>query len=229
MKNIAIIAAAALVLLTGCASPPQQPLALSDKVFQQKTTRIGVAMNKLSKVDTSFPGAGCLLCYAAASATNSTLTAHTKTLPSDDLARLKSDVAALLKKKGQSVVLIDEELNIDDLPKVSGDAPNTARKDFSSLKNKYQLDKLLVIEIAEVGISRSYASYVPTGEPKGVVNGKGYIVNLKDNSLEWYLPLAQQKSANGAWDEAPNFPGLSNAYFQAIEGARDSILQPLAN
>jgi hypothetical protein len=228
-RNIAIAAAAALVFLTGCASPPQQPLTLSDKVFVQKGVRIGVAMNKLPKVDTSFPGAGCLLCLAAASVANSSLTTHTQTLPSDDLVRLKTEVAELLNKKGQTAVVISEDLNISDLPSAGKAGPNLAKKDFSALKTKYQLDKLLVIEIDAVGISRPYASYVPTGEPKGSVSGKGYVVNLADNSLEWYLPVTQQKSANGTWDEAPSFPGLSNAYFQAVEAARDSILQPLAN
>jgi hypothetical protein len=97
------------------------------------------------------------------------------------------------------------------------------------LQARYRLDKLLVVELKEVGITRAYSSYIPTGEPKGIVRGASYIINLKDRSYEWYLPVLQQKSVQGNWDEAPAFPGLSNAYYQAVEEARDAILQPLAN
>lgn len=223
------VAATALAVLTGCATPPQNPVALSSNVFVEPGARVGVAMTKMPKVDTSFPGAGCLLCAAAASVANSSLTTHTQTLPADDLVRLKADVAAALAKKGMVPVVIDGDLNVDDLPKSSSTVPNAARKDFSSIKAKYQLDKLLVVELSQVGIVRTYSAYVPTSDPKGTVTGSSYIVNLKDNSYEWYLPLAAQKSAQGAWDEAPKFPGLSNAYFLAVEEARDAILLPLAN
>lgn len=224
-----IAAAAALVFLTGCATPPQAPVSMSANTFMEKGTRVGVAMTKLPKVDTSFPGAGCLLCAAAASVANSALTTHTQTLPADDLARLKADVAAALAKKGLVPVVIDEPLNVEDLPKSTSSVPNAARKDFSSVKSKYQLDKLMVVELSQIGIVRTYSAYIPTSDPKGTVSGSSYIVNLKDNSYDWYMPLQAQKSAQGAWDEAPAFPGLSNAYFQAVEEARDAILKPLAN
>lgn len=227
--RFALLAAVAAVFLTGCATPPQQPVTIGANTFAEKGTRVGVAMGKMPKVDTSFPGAGCLLCYAAASVAHTSLTAHTKTLPTDDLVRLKADIAEALKKKGLVAVVIEEELNVADLPSATNNVPNGVRKDFSSIKNKHQLDKLLVVELTEVGITRPFSSYVPTGEPKGVVSGVGYIVNFKDNSFEWYLPVMHQKAAQGAWDEGPKFPGLSNAYFQAVEEARDSILKPLAN
>jgi hypothetical protein len=223
------LAAVAAAFLAGCATPPQNPVSMGANTFAEPGLRVGVAMGKMPKVDTSFPGAGCLLCMAAASVANSSLTSHAQTLPSDDLARLKADIAEALKLKGQVPVVIEEAIVVGDLPNASSTVPNAARKDYSSLKSKYQLDKLVVVELTEIGITRPYSAYVPTGEPKSVVNGVSYIVNLKDNSYEWYLPIAQQKGAQGAWDEAPKYPGLSNAYFQVVEQARDSILQPLAN
>jgi hypothetical protein len=227
-KLLAFALVASSLLLGGCASPPQPPLTLSSTALPSPGARIGVAMSPLPKVDTSFPGASCLLCMAAASVANSSLTTHTQTLPSDDVARLKGEVAALLRKKGQNVTVIDEAIKTSDLPKLDG-GPNKSPRDFSALRAKYQVDKLLVIEVGELGITRSYATYIPSGDPQGVVAGTAYLVNLADNSYEWYLPIRQVKSAAGKWDEAPKFPGLSNAYFQAVEGARDAILQPFAN
>jgi hypothetical protein len=228
MKKILSLAAmASALLLVGCATP-QAPVALSSTALPSQGARIGVAMYELPKADTVFPGASCLLCLAAASAANSTLTAHTQTLPTDDVARLKGDVADALRKKGQQVTVIDETLKLDGLPKTDG-GTNKSPRDYSSLRTKYQIDKLLVIQITQLGIARNYAAYVPTGEPQGVVNGVGYLVNLADNNLEWYMPIKQAKGADGKWDEPPKYPGLSNAYFQAIEGTRDALVQPFAN
>jgi len=227
-RHIVAAAAASAFILSGCATPPQQEIALSKASLQSPATRIGVAMSPLPKVDTSFPGAGCLLCLAAASVANSKLTTHTQTLPADDIARVKTDVADLLRKKGYTPVVIAEPVKVGDLPK-AGEGPNKPKHDFSSLRAKYAIDKLVMIEISTLGITRNYSSYIPSGAPQGVVDGAGYLVNLADNTYEWYLPLHQVRSAAGTWDEAPTFPGLTNAYFQAVEGARDALLQPFSN
>ncbi|KQZ42463.1 hypothetical protein [Duganella sp. Root1480D1] len=224
-----LLAAVAAALLSGCASAPQAPVSKGFRVFAEPGLRVGVAMSRLPKVDTSFPGADWPLTRVAASVANAALTAHTRTLPADDLASLKGDIAEALKLKGQVPVMIDEPIAADQLPKASATARNAAARDYASLRSKYRLDKLLVVELTEVGITRPYSSYIPTGDPKGIVSGVSYMVNLKDNSYDWYQPVLRQKSAHGNWDEAPAFPGLSNAYFQAIEEARQAILKPLAN
>lgn len=223
------IAALVLVFLTGCATPPQTPVSLAPDTLATKTTRIGIAMTALPKVDTYLPGAGCLLCLAVASAANSSLTAHAKTLPYEDLPGLKDQAAEVIRKKGAQVVVIADDLNIETLPDFKGTGPNVAKKDFSSLKSKYNVDKLLVINVSTLGFIRTYASYVPTSDPKGVLTGTGYLVNLSNNTYEWYNPVNITKSSDGKWDEPPKFPGLTNAYFQALELGKDSFLKPLAN
>ena len=180
----------------------------------------------ISKADTFFPGADCLLCIAAASIANSSLTAHTKTLAIDDLLAIKGEIAALIRKKGASVKVIDEDLKVNDLPGAKSDAPNAAKKDFTSLKSKYNVDKLLVINLATVGMWRTYAAYFPTSEPKAIVAGLGYVVNLSNNTYEWYEPINILRATEGKWDEPPKFPGLTNAYFQAIESSKDSLKKP---
>lgn len=219
---------AGALILTGCAAtPPQQPIAMNSAALHGQGTRVGVAM-KMPKVDTSFPGASCLLCIAAASAMNSSLTTHTQKLPSDDVAHIKSDLADLLRKKGYTPTMLPDDFAVDKLPK-SEAGPNKPTYDYSSLRATYQIDKLVVVQINELGISRNYSAYIPTGEPQSVVRGVGYMVNLADNTYEWYQPIAQARTAGGPWDEAPNYPGLTNAYFQAVEGTRDTILKPFAD
>lgn len=223
-RSIAALSAFAL-LLTGCASAPQLPVPMNPAALAAPA-KVGVMMTALPKVDTEFPGAGCLLCLAAASVANSELTNHTKTLPYEDLPQLKEQVAAILKQKGSNSIVITDAIEINKLPDAKTSGPNIARQDFSALGAKYGIDKLLVIAISDIGFKRPYASYIPTGEPKAEVNGVSYLVNLSNNTFEWYAPLRVVKGTD-KWDEPPKFPGLTNAYFQAIEQLKDDVTKPL--
>ncbi len=226
---VAALTAIALCL-GGCAStPPQLPVPLAQDATTGKAGRIGVAMKALPAVDNSFPGAYCLLCLAAASIANSQVTSYAKTLPLEDLPKLKQDIAARLRKSGAEVVVIDEPLPLDGLPTTGSKLPNVASQNFASVKDKYRLDKLLVVEINTIGFERTYQAYIPSSDPKAVFRGRAFLVNLSNNAYEWYVPINIYKSSDSAWDEPPKFPGLSNAYFQTLELGRDAILKPLGD
>jgi hypothetical protein len=217
------------VLLGGCAStPPQASIPLAAKAAASGGGRVGVIMTPLPKVDTSLPGAGCLLCLAAASVANSGVTGFAQKLPYEDIPKLKGDIADMLRKKGANVVVIEEGVKIDALPTTGQKAPNVSSTDFASLRVKYNLDRLLVIDISFIGFERTYSAYVPTSDPKAVLRGRGYMVDLASNAYEWYLPINIVRSSQGNWDEPPKYPGLSNAYFQTLELGRDAFLQPFA-
>lgn len=223
-----LILASCVALLTACTTAPQLAVPLAPQAFTAPANSYGVVMTSLPAVDTQFPGAGCLLCIAAASIANSTMTEYTKKLPLEDLPKLNWQVGEALKKRGATVTMIDN-IDFSKLPDNPKPAPNFSVKDFSSIKAKYNVDKLLVISISMVGIERNYSSYFPVGDPKARITGTSYIVNLKDNSLEWYVPLDIQKASDGKWDEPPKFPGLTNAYFQALEMTKDQVVNPLLN
>ncbi|HEU4775283.1 MAG TPA: hypothetical protein VFS95_00575 [Telluria sp.] len=226
--RLSLVLVSLVALLTGCATAPQLPVAVSPQVLATPGTRIGVVMTALPKVDTEFPGAYCLLCMVAASATNSTLTDYTRTLPYEELPQLKNQLADVLTKRGATVVMIDK-VDFDKLPDYSPATPNFARKNFSALKAQYNVDKLVVIALTGVGIERTYSAYIPTADPKARVAGVSYLVNLNSNALEWYLPLNVQKASDGKWDEPAKFPGLTNAYFQVLEMTKDEVLKPFQN
>src|ERR1700737_1054184 len=89
MKNhLAVVLCLATSLLGACSTTPQSPVSLASDALRHGT-RVGVAMTKGPKIDTQFPGAGCLLCLAAASAANSSLTSYTHTLNPEELPKLK--------------------------------------------------------------------------------------------------------------------------------------------
>ncbi len=218
-----VLALFVALVISGCAVKPQNPIAFDSQKIISNSTRVGVVMTPMPVVDTRFPGADCLLCMAAASVANNALTTHVKTLPLEDLPLLKIEVVKSLKAKGLQVVDLDTPLDLSKFPDVRNSEPGFSKKDFSSLKSQHNIDKLLVLSIAAVGVHRNYSAYIPTGAPYSTVQGVGYIVNLNDNSLDWYEPVTIRKFAEQNWDEPPKFPGLTNAYYQAIEMAKDAF------
>jgi hypothetical protein len=218
-----ILGVCAVLFIGACATQSQKPIPLAPDTIGPQSGRIGVAMTKLPDVDTYLPGAGCLLCIATAKAANSSLTDHAKTLSYEDLPDLKNEVAKLLAKRGANTTVIADAIDFDNLSSFSGEGTNVAWKDFSPLQKKYGIDKLLLINVTELGFNRTYSAYIPTSDPKGVFRGNGYIVNLKNNTYEWYLPVQVLKSADKSWDEPPKFPGLTNAYYQALELGKDEF------
>lgn len=226
---IKVAMAGLAIFLTGCAVQPQLPVALDQQTLGARAGRVGVAMTTLPKADIFLPGADCLLCYAVASASNATLGRYAATLPNDDITLLKNQITQRLRAKGTDAIVIEEDLNLESLPSRTGESVNGTKKDFSPLRQKYNVDKLFVVAISRVGVERSYSGYISNGDPKGVFRGEGYLVNLKNNTYEWYEPINILRAADSSWDEPPKFPGLTNAYFQAMEAAKDLVLKPLQN
>jgi hypothetical protein len=221
-----VLAAVVLAVLGGCATAPQTPLPMNTSVLSADGGRVGVAMSALPKVDTAFPGASCLLCIAVASGFHGKMTDYVRTLPYEDLPDLKKQAAAAITKKGAQAVLIDDEIQFDALPDFKSDQPNFARKDFRALREKHNIDRLMVVNMTVLGVWRDYSAYVPTSDPKAVLKGAAYMVNLRTNALEWFAPIDIAKAAT-AWDQPPKYPDLTNAYFQAIELGKDVVLKPL--
>lgn len=216
-----------LLTLTGCVTAPQLPISINTEIFSNPDSRVGVAMDLVASPNLQLPGAGCLLCLAVAAGANSDLSAHSKTLSTDEIDQLKSDAAESLKAQGREVTLIEEPLLLDKLPKTKDLGDGFAKRDFSSLVEQYQLGHMLVIDINAVGMTRPYASYVPTGAPQATVIGSAFLIDLTTNKYEWYLPISLYLGADGEWDEPNDFPGLTNAYYQVLESLKDMILAPL--
>jgi len=127
---------------------------------------------------------------------------------------------------GVDAVAIDGQFDFAPLADVKL-GPDFANKDFAARYGK-DYDHLVVINVLQLGFVRNYAAYIPTGDARATVEGFAYMVNLKTNAYEWYDHVQVTRAADGAWDEAPSFPGLTNAYFQAIEQAKDEVKAPFA-
>jgi len=227
-RYLVTLVAVAGLLIGGCATPPQAPVNFAPAALADANSKVGVVMTVVAKPDTSFPGASCLLCIAAASAMHSSLTDATRTWATEDIAGFGKGLADKMLLRGMKVTYFPAPVNLQQLPDAKAEGPNKARKDFSPLKAQLGVDRLVVINVRFSGVTRSFSAYFPTSEPQAIVSGEAFMVNLNDNVYEWFEPFEILRRAEGKWDEPPKYPGLANAYFQAIEAARDRLYLPVA-
>lgn len=228
MKGIkALVVSAVIILFTGCAATPQNPIDLSENFFANSNHKIGIISSALPKNDVHILGAGCLLCLAAAEAANSNLSKHVDTLSQDDLLSIPENLSETLNEIGVENHIISEPIVIRDLPKHKSELLHSTKKDFSKFKNHHDITHLLVIEYMRSGMHRTYANYFPTSDPKGFFEASAFLVNLSTNTYEWYKPINIIESVNDEWKEPPNFPALTNAYYRAIAKGKDEIFSLL--
>ncbi len=210
--------------LAACQTVPQNPIALTkDKLAAQKG-RVAVAMF-VAPPFVHVPGANCMLCLAAANIANSSLNYYAKTLKFDELSQVRAEVVEMMRKKGIDAVAIDVKSDLADLPELEL-GPDMATRDFRPVAKGF--DHIVVINVQQLGFVRTYSGYIPTSDAKATVEGFVFMVDLKTNAYEWFDHLDITRSADGKWDEGPAYPGLTNAYFQAIEQAKDRIKAPFA-
>ena len=212
------------LFFSACASV-QTPVALKSGALAAPA-RIGVAMTPMPQAGTYIWHAqNCVLCYAAGMSSFAGLGEHLKTVSTYRLSQLKIEMAALAKQNGARVVLIDEALDPESFPTADARLPDSARRDFSSLRRKYDIDKLLVVQIDWLGASRYY-SYRGLEEPLASVWGSAYLINLNNHTYEWYIPLAVDLKTSADWNKAP-YTVFTDRYIQAMETSRNYLLAPL--
>lgn len=226
------------LLAVGCTSAPIKPVSLDEHFYKEKTQKVGVYLDTLPKTNTYFPGAGCLLCLAAAEIANSSVTDHVQALSVEDIEGIVADVDNALKDKGLEPVLVSSSIDLKKMEKFS--APDAgpdqviqyARKDFRSLKHSLGVDKLVLIDINTVGVIRSYSSYIPTTGPMGYIYGEIAIIDLNDNSYKMYESVNIKTAVVGEWDEPSTFPGITTAFYEAINTLKQrvkALMEPSVN
>ena len=214
---------AGIFIISGCSSLPAQTKVSADKNVWQSPQKIGVYVNNVPKITTSFPGAGCLLCLAAASLANTSLTKQVETYQAKQLSQTKENIVAALKAKGAEVVVLDSLIKESAMKKVSSPKNPHIPKNYSIYKEQKNIDQLLVVNFTFVGVSRSYSSYVPTSAPQASINAQFYMIDTKTNEYTLFDPINIVRGAEGEWDKPPAFPGVTNAFYHAEETAVDQI------
>ncbi len=218
------------MMLGACASVPQQPVAFDAGAIAGSGNHVAIQMKEIPASDTTFPGAGCLMCIGAARLFHSDLSKQVQSLQPEDLNALPDRLAKVLRDNGAQVSVLDQPEDISSLPSnpAKGENQKLSEKDFRPLADKLGVDKLLVLDIRGQGVKRAYSSYIPTDIPRAYVSGIAYMVDLKTNTYVWYSAIETARPAEGEWNEPPSFPGLTNAYYQVLAETSDSLASELS-
>ena len=80
--------------------------------------------------------------------------------------------------------------------------------------------------MTSTGTYRTYYGFMPTSTPSTQVVVSAYVIDLDDNRLLYYQPFATNREAEGEWDEGPDFPKLTDAFYQALDQTQQNMLRP---
>ncbi|NHN38988.1 hypothetical protein G8764_16890 [Pseudomaricurvus alcaniphilus] len=210
-------------LTSACATAPTQPIALQTEFWDTPNQKVGVVISEIPAPDVFLPGAGCLLCVAVAEGNHATLSKNVDTFDTSELQSLPEEIKHKLESKGLEVVVLSEKFSGKALKKIKSSDPQSPKFDYSSFANDSDITHLLVVEIQGLGIHRNYSSYVPVGDPQGWFSALSYMVDLRTNTYAWYKPVQIFKASDIVWDEPPAFPGLTNAYYQALAEGKSTL------
>lgn len=223
MKKILLLFA--LILLVGCSSTR---IPVKNDFWGNQNKKIGIIFSESPEPNAYKAGSQGLLDMAINEAMSSNLETHLKTIKTDQFSGIGNIFKENFAKKGiNDVVVIEDTIKFDDLyyyTRNVGKKP--VKKSFSSLKDKYDVDFLVVFSINRYGTLRNYYSFIPLGAPQALFQVNGMMVNLLTNEYEWYLEMDEKESTlkiDGEWDEEPDFPNLTEALYSAMDQSQSFL------
>lgn len=119
--------------------------------------------------------------------------------------------------RGKTITVIDEKIDANQLKEFQ--APNSSKKYFKKdlryLKEKYQIDELLIVTV-RYGMYARYKYGIETAR-----YGKAYIlpeiIDLKDNSILYKDVTKELTDIQGKWDTPPRYENLQSGISASIE------------
>ncbi|MGO4305003.1 hypothetical protein [Cupriavidus sp. RAF12] len=213
----------ALSTLAGCAVV-QKPIPASSALFENKTTTIAVAVEKLPEPTQIMLGQQGLLDIVINKANAAAIVERLQKQDFSMISDLGKAFGTGLESRQIKVVMIDKPLDTESLPKFTeGSGQGVALRDYRALAKQYNADRLLLLTPRELGTVRYYYGFLPQGAPVGHVALTGQLVNLSSNRLEWYERVEINTAALGEWDQAPEYENLMRAVTESTRSATSRL------
>lgn len=208
-------------LMTGCAL--QDNFNVGEQFWKNKSARIGVVVAKLPLAHSLKMGQTETFDLSRDDPAAQDLEKYLATIDLTGINKVADGMVEYLTKRGYLAKRIPGYLDPSKLPrfsKTNNGKGEYAPEDYLEKKEKWGVDKVVVLTVETVGIARNYHANNPTGEPNGYAELSGKIVNLATNQLEWKQVVVQSVPVDDeGWDAPPKYRSLTstvtNAYAQA--------------
>ncbi|PTU74843.1 hypothetical protein [Pseudomonas mangrovi] len=221
--HLVLLALAAV--LGGCASKAQQPLELDNALWNERDEVIGIAYVEPPRPFVSMVGNQGLLDLAFNNSMAAGLKRKVDTWDVASFRDVPKQIAEELNSRGYNARVIEQPVLPAQLPRHKAGL-GYAGQDYRALKQQHQIDKLVLVSLSQVGTVRSYYSMIPTSDPVAQIGGLAQVIDLDDNRLLHYQPIAASRAAEGEWDEGPDFPNLTNAFYQLLDSTEQQMISP---
>lgn len=129
-----------------------------------------------------------------------------------------SAAQSTLSEKSKSYIIIDDKIDFEGFSKFekpdSKDKTKYSSKNLTALKNKYNVDQLMIVHI-KYGLTIGYYSMVETGK-----GGSAYIsvevIDLNTNELLYKDNITTFENFTGQWKNPPYYPELKENIEKAL-------------
>jgi len=209
-------------LLTGCAL--QDNVSVNEEFWKNKSARVGVVVTKLPVAHSLKMGQQETFDASRNDPAALDLDKYLASLDLTGMNKVADGMVEYLNKRGYLAKRIPGYLDSQTLPrfgKTSGGRVVYAQEDYWVKKDKWGVEKVIILSVDVVGIARTYHANNPTGEPNGYAQVSGRIVNLATNQLEWKQAVVQSVPVDDEnWDSPPKYASLTRAVTSAYSQAR---------
>lgn len=227
--SIGILAIACTVV--GCATNTTSPdLVVQHAFWKDKNSITGVVLATPPRATEYRVGSQGFFSNGVSYGTPEALQKHLKTLDTTRVSTLAEKIVDFLQDKGLKAVTIDESLDVSKLPvyKTKG-TPTQAHfavKDFRNLRQRYKVDRLIVLSLRKFGTVRDYNGITPVRDARAISDLNGQMINLKTNQLEWNQDVQHtSQNVQKECDVPPDFPGLTQALYGTLSQSQQLLFQ----
>lgn len=227
MTNRIALAVVGAALLGSACAPSR--ITVKPEFWQDRQSRIGVALAPRAEAGAHKVGAQGLLDMAINAGMASELKAHLNTVDVSEFDRIRDRFAQELGKRGMNVVVLPLNVDPTKYPEWGEDPPkieNLYERNLAALRTEQKLDAIVLLQVRRYGTIRSYYGFIPLGAPAGFFEAKGQMIDLKTNALLWQTQTTEQQAtvpAVGEWDQPPSYPNLTAALRTAIGNGNEFL------
>ena len=205
-------------------------IAPSASIWNNPTAVIGVAVAPLPQAGTYKAGAQGMLDLAINESMSQDPTAHLQKFDAGSFRQTQVRLIEKLTARGLTVKAIQVPIDPKQYPELSGaaDGKRVADHDYTALHRSLGIDRLLLVQLAQVGTRRNYYGFIPTSAPSALARVTAQMIDLKTGTLLWSTASQRACAIATPWDEPPGYVNVDRAIVAAMNSAGSDVINDLA-